>query len=53
MPGANKHPLLGWHCPAELANWARAEAERRGIPLAQVLTEALAEHRERLSVTAD
>jgi hypothetical protein len=45
MPGKNKNPLLGWHPPAELAAWARAEAQRQEIPLSAVLTEALHTYR--------
>ena len=46
MPGKNKTPLLGWHpASAELAAWARAEAKRRGVPLARVLDEALEAYR--------
>jgi hypothetical protein len=46
MPGQNKTPLLGWHPPAELSAWVRAEAKRRGVPIARVLDEALAAYRE-------
>ena len=49
MPGRNKNPLLGWHPPAELAAWAREEAERRGGgrgALSDLLTEALAAYRQ-------
>jgi hypothetical protein len=47
MPGKNKHPMLGWHPPAELSAWARDEAERRGGKgeLSNLLTEALGERR--------
>lgn len=45
MPGKNKNPLLGWHPPAELAAWARAEAARRDVPLSVILTEALEAYR--------
>jgi len=45
MPGKNKTPLLGWHPPAELSAWVRAEAERRGVTLAIILTEALEAYR--------
>lgn len=45
MPGRNKNPLLGWHPPAGLAAWARDEAERRGVTLSDILTEALAAYR--------
>lgn len=41
--------MLGWHPPAELSAWARAEAERRNTPLSVILTEALAEYRMRRS----
>jgi hypothetical protein len=42
MPGQHKTPLLGWHPKsAELAARARAEAQRRGVPLARILDEAL------------
>jgi hypothetical protein len=45
MPGRNKNPLLGWHPPAELSAWVRAEAERRGVPLSVILTEAVEAYR--------
>lgn len=45
MTGRNKNPLLGWHPPAELSDWARAEAKRRGVKLSQVLNEALEHER--------
>ena len=47
MPGQNKTPLLGWHAPAELQAWVRAEAARRGVPLARILDEALEDYRAR------
>jgi hypothetical protein len=47
MPNQHKSPMLGWHPPAELSAWARAEAQRRGVPLKVILDEALAEKRER------
>jgi hypothetical protein len=31
--------------PAELAAWARAEADRRGVNLSDILTEALSDYR--------
>jgi hypothetical protein len=46
MPNKHKTPLLGWHPPAELAAWARAEAGRRGVPLKVILNEALTRHRD-------
>jgi hypothetical protein len=39
--------MLGWHPPAELSAWARAEAERRDVPLKVILDEALSEYRAR------
>lgn len=45
MPSKHKTPLLGWHPPAGLAAWVRAEAQRRGIPVARVLDEALEAYR--------
>jgi len=45
MTGKNRHPLIGGHVPAELGEWARAEAARRGVPLVQILTEALEAYR--------
>jgi hypothetical protein len=41
MTGRNKTPLLGWHPPAELSAWVRAEAERRGVAMSVVLNEAV------------
>jgi hypothetical protein len=41
MPSQHKNPLLGWRPPAELSAWARAEAERRGVKVGVILTEAL------------
>jgi hypothetical protein len=47
MPSQHKTPLLGWHpASAELAAWVRAEAERRGVPVARVLDEALEAYRK-------
>jgi hypothetical protein len=43
MPGKNKTPLLGWHPPAELSAWVRAEAQRRGVSISAVLNEAVGE----------
>jgi hypothetical protein len=40
-PSKHKTPLLGWHPPAELSAWVRAEAQRRGVKLSDLLTEAL------------
>ncbi len=48
MTGKNKNPLLGWHPPAELAAWARDEAERRGVTLTALLNEALSAYRAAL-----
>ena len=42
MTGKHANPLLGWHPPADLGAWARAEASRRGVSLSVILTEALA-----------
>ena len=56
MPGQNKHPLIGGHVPSELGAWARAEAERRNVPLVTILTEALEAYRaavESRTVEAD
>jgi hypothetical protein len=49
MPSKHKTPLLGWHPPAGLSAWARAEAARRGVPLSVILTEALEQYRDSLS----
>jgi len=47
VTGKNKTPLLGWHpASAELVAWARAEAERRDVPLARILDEALTAYRD-------
>ena len=45
MTSKHKAPLFGWHAPAELQAWARAEAQRQEIPLSAVLTEALYNYR--------
>ena len=45
MPSRHRSPLLGWHPPAELSAWARDEAERRGVRLSALLTEALERYR--------
>jgi hypothetical protein len=47
MPGKNLNPMLGWHPPAELSAWVRAEALRRGVPISTVLNEAITEKRDR------
>lgn len=47
MPNKHANPMLGWHPPAELSAWVRAEAERRGVPYGRILTEALAEYRDK------
>ena len=46
MASRNKAPLLGWHPPAELSAWVRAEAERRGVKISVVLNEALAAYKQ-------
>jgi hypothetical protein len=46
MTGRNKTPLLGWHPPAELSAWVRAEAERRDVKLSAVLNEAIEAYRK-------
>lgn len=46
MPNQHSAPLLGWHPPAELSAWVRAEAGRRGVPLKVVLNEAVEHYRE-------
>ena len=51
MPNQHKNPMLGWRPPAELSAWARAEAERRGVPLKVILDEALAEYRANVTRT--
>lgn len=43
----HKARLLGWHPPADLAEWVRAEAERQGRRVSDLLTEALGEYRTR------
>src|SRR5215469_5084104 len=45
VPGKNKNPMLGWHPPAELSAWVRAEAERRGVTVSVILNEALEAYR--------
>ena len=41
MPSRHKTPLLGWHPPAGLSAWVRAEAERRDVPISVILNEAV------------
>ena len=43
--GVHKNPFLGWNPPAGDSAWARAEADRRGVKLSTILTEALSEYR--------
>jgi hypothetical protein len=45
MPNKHKNPMLGWHPPAGLSEWVRAEADRRGVPYGEILTEALSDYR--------
>jgi hypothetical protein len=47
MPNKHKNPMLGWHPPAELSGWVRAEAERRGVPYGEILTEAVEGYRRK------
>ena len=50
MPqGVHLKPFIGWNPPAEDSEWARAEAERRGVKLSTILTEALSEYRAKHS----
>ena len=49
MSNRHKSPMLGWHPPAELSAWARAEAAKRGVRLSVILTEALSRLRSQLS----
>jgi hypothetical protein len=50
MPNKHKNPMLGWHPKsAELGVWVRAEAERRGVPYKEIIEEAVAQYRARLS----
>ncbi|MBO0822923.1 MAG: hypothetical protein J2P27_03570 [Actinobacteria bacterium] len=44
MPGKNRNPLVGWHPPADVAQWLRDEAERRGVSRTVILNEAMAEY---------
>ena len=46
MPSKHKTPLLGWHPKsAGLVAWVRAEAQRRDVPVARILDEALEAYR--------
>jgi hypothetical protein len=47
--GRNRHPLVGWHPPTELADWARTQAAQQGRRLSDLLTEALEEYRTRVT----
>lgn len=51
MPNKHKTPMLGWHPPAELSEWVKAEAERRGVPYRVLLDEALADYRTKTQTT--
>jgi hypothetical protein len=47
MPNQHKVKALSWHPEsAELAAWARGEAERRGVALKVILDEALTRYRD-------
>ena len=41
MPSRHKSPLIGWHPPADLSAWIRAEAERREVTVSVILNEAV------------
>jgi len=41
MPDRHKAPMLGWHPPAGLSAWVRAEAQRRGVTVSVILNEAV------------
>jgi len=45
MPNRHKAPLLGWHPPAGLSAWVRAEAARRGVTVSVILNEAIQAYR--------
>jgi hypothetical protein len=49
MPGQRSQDkaYLGWWASVGLGAWARAEAERRGVALSDILTEALSEYRRK------
>ena len=53
MPGKNKNPMLGWHPPAELSAWVRAEAARRGVTVSVILNEAVREYRDMLAMSPE
>ena len=46
MTDRHKAPGLSWHPPGELGAWARTEAQRRGVRLSALLTEALTAYRK-------
>lgn len=48
MADRHKTNPLTFRPPPELRAWAESEHERRGVPLSQVLNEALEHERERL-----
>jgi hypothetical protein len=53
MPNQHKVKALSWHPEsAELAAWARSEAERRGVALKVILDEALTRYREQAEEAA-
>jgi hypothetical protein len=43
--GVHNNPFIGWNPPAGDSAWARSEAERRGVALSAILTEALQRYR--------
>ena len=45
MPDYHTKPVLAVRVPSELQDWARAEAQRQGITLTAILTEALENYR--------
>ena len=53
MPNKHSTPMLGWHPPAELSAWARAEADRRGVPLKAILNEALSRYKRHVEQQGD
>lgn len=52
MPNQHATPMVAWHPkPPGTAEWIRAEAERRGLKLNQLMDEVIADYRSQQDST--